>query len=258
MAEPSESLPLAFGSWELTPISPVSDVSFDFQSAEGQEFITWKLNLSGDSQTLEAEFMERGVFLKASQEALDAAPAQAMDFVRKVQEVSAVSFDAFPQTHLSSTEQDMLRMMNYLEHGPDEVSFGIADKEAGEIERSKQQFQEVMERMLQQLTHFAWVETLWEGRFLAHTVVNWGGAMQTLWGQALNPEDYQLHQRALHQALATRNILVHACLVTTQSAAKLAVLLTNPAGSILALPVAWKLVRQILEDIEKYRAVASA
>lgn len=258
MALETDALPHAFGSWELSPTSPVSDLSFDLQSAPGQEFFTWKLDLSGDSQTLEAEFENQARFLLESQKALDAAPAKATDFVRKVQEGSAVSFDAVSQTHLSSSEQDILRLMNYLEQGPDEVSFAVAEKEASELEQARQQFQQVLERMLQQLTHFAWVETLWEGRFLAHTVVNWGGAMQTVWGQSLTTEDYRLHQHALKQALATRNILVHACLMTTQSAAKLAVLLTNPAGSILALPVAWKLVRQILEDIEKYRAIASA
>jgi hypothetical protein len=201
--------------------------------------------------------MQNVLILQASQVALDSAPGRALEFVHKVQDLGQVSFDAVPDTPLSPAEQDALRWMTYLEAGPDEVSFSAGDQSAAELEEANRQFQGVMERMLQQVTHYAWVETLLDGRFLAQSVVGWGGNLQTLWGKVLEPDDFQMHRLALRQALATRHILVRACVATTQSAAKLALLLTNPAGAVMALPVAWKMVRQILTDIEEYQRVTS-
>jgi hypothetical protein len=80
--------------------------------------------------------------------------------------------------------------------------------------------------------------------------------LNTAWKPGLLPENRDLHRRALQQALATRHIVMHALVVTTGSAAKLALLLTTPASALLALPVAWKLVKQIMADIEKYKQIA--
>ena len=241
----------------LPPVSPGADLSFDLQAVPDQQFAVSRLNLSGDRQALETDLIQRGQFLQVSQAALDTAPARAMDFVNKIQDLDQVSFGAGTSTPLSPAEMEALRWITHLEAGPGEVSFAAGDQAEVELEQANRQFQDVVERMLQQVSHFAWVETLLDGQILAHTVVNWAGDMQTSWQLDLDPDDYRLHRRALHQALATRNILVHACLVTTQSAAKLAVLLTNPAGALMALPVAWKLVQQILIDIEKYQEITA-
>jgi hypothetical protein len=105
------------------------------------------------------------------------------------------------------------------------------------------------------VTHFAWVETRQGDLLIGRSVVGWSGDLDTLWRPGLTTEQRELHRRSLHQALASRNILLHAVVVTVRSAAKLAVLLTTPGGALLALPVAWKFVKEIMADIEKYKLI---
>jgi hypothetical protein len=115
-----------------------------------------------------------------------------------------------------------------------------------------------MNRLLRLVTHFAWVETEIEGQLLGRSVVSWSGDLDTNWASSAAAEVYQLHQRSLNQALVTRNIALHAVTITTQSAVKLAVLLAAPGGALLALPVAWKFVKSILADIQKYKDLTRA
>jgi hypothetical protein len=113
-----------------------------------------------------------------------------------------------------------------------------------------------MDDLLRLVTHFAWVETQQDNLLIGRTVVGWSGDLDTLWLPGLAPERRDLHRRSLHQALGSRNILLHATVVTVRSAAKLAVLLATPGGAVLAIPVAWKFVKEIMADIEKYKLIA--
>lgn len=253
------NLPLAFDLWEFTTAPAEGDLSYGLPDSAGEEIARWEINLPADPDEANAVLQRRGAYLQASQAMLEAAPENVDQFVQKAggQRLGEVAYDLIPVGSLTTAEQDALRLLTYLEVGPDEVSFAVGEQSRIELEQASQQFESAVERMLRLVSHFSWVETSREGRLSGRTVVNWSGDMHNVWDEWVEPEVYGMHQQAVYQALMTRNIMVHACVVTTQSAAKLAVLLTNPASAILALPVAWKLVDQIMKDVEKYRKISN-
>ncbi|MGW8251574.1 MAG: hypothetical protein ACWGO1_13090 [Anaerolineales bacterium] len=253
------SLPLAFELWEMAPASEEQSLSFGLQGDDSEQVALWEIDLPPDSEAAGVVLQRRAEFIQSSLAALEDAPDEIGRFVQKVGGVplSEVSYGALPEQPLSEAEQDALRMLTYLEVGPQEVSFTTAEQSREDLEQASQQFQSAFERMLRLVSHFAWVETRIGGSLSGRTIVGWSGDMDNLWADQLEEDGYKLHQQSVQQALASRNILVHACVATAQSAGKLAVLLTNPAGAIFALPVAWKLVSQILEDIEKYRNITN-
>ncbi len=255
----TEGLPQVFDLWEIAEPPIDGDISFGLPGASQDEAAVWELDLPADPDLAADELQRRGAFLQASVASLDMAPVEIEEFVLKAGggPLSQVSFDVSSTQPFSDSEEDALRLLTYLEVGPDEVSFAAAEQSQSELDQASQQFQDAFERMLRLVSHFAWVETRVGGSLSGRTVVGWSGKMHNAWAGQIEAEGYGLHQKAVSQALASRNIVVHACVVTIQSAAKLAVLLTNPAGAVLALPVAWKLVNQILKDVEKYREITN-
>lgn len=250
-------LPRVFDLWEIAEPPVEGDVSFGLNGGDQPEVALWEVDLPADSESAAGELQRREEFIRASIDALDEAPAEIEDFVIKAGggPLGDVAFSVGPEQPLSHAEQDALRLLTYLEVGPQEVSFTAAEQSQTELDHASQQFQAAFERMLRLVSHFAWVDTRVGGSLAGRTVVSWSGNMHNAWAGRMETGSYGLHQQAVIQALASRNVVVHACVVTIQSAAKLAVLLTNPAGAVLALPVAWKLVNQILEDVEKYREI---
>jgi hypothetical protein len=255
----AESLPQVFDLWEIAQPTADGDISFGIPGSYQAEVALWELDLPADPESAASELQRRGEFIKASFDALNDAPGEIEGFVKKAGggPLSDVSFDVSPAQPFSDAEQDALRLLTYLDVGPDEVSFAVAEQSKSELEQASQQFQTAFDRMLRLASHFAWVETWVGGSLSGRTVVGWSGNMHNAWAGQIEAGSYGLHQKAVSQALDSRNIVVHACVVTIQSAAKLAVLLTNPAGAVLALPIAWKLVNQILKDVEKYREITN-
>jgi hypothetical protein len=133
-----------------------------------------------------------------------------------------------------------------------EISFALGEQE-GKLEEATNQFQAAMQRMLRLVAHFAWVETQSQGALLGRTIVTWTGDMDTLWGAGLSSGQFELHERSLQAALASRNTLLRTWLVTSQAAIKLSILVSTPGGAILALPAAWRLVNQILAQARQLR-----
>jgi hypothetical protein len=248
-------LPLAYDLWEITVPSAEDELSFGSPEAAGIPIARWELDLPADAGAATEILQQRESMIAASLSALQTAPDDIREFVHNIGggRLDEVAFDTLPAQPLSSAEQEALRLLTYLEVGPENVSFASAEESRTDLDQASQQFQAAVERMLQLVSHFAFVETKIDGNLTGRTVVSWSGDMYNAWQEQVEADSYGLHQQSVRQAMASRNILIHACIATTQSAARLAVLLTNPAGAILALPVAWKLVNQILKDVEKYR-----
>ena len=250
-------MPQVFSSWEIAPPQYESAVSFGLQASSGDEPSIWRTDLPADPRTALSVLDSRASFLQRSSHALDTAPERADCLVKsaRIETSGEISFDASKGEALAAPEHEALRLLSILESGHEDVSFGAGATAGDELERSEDRFRLAVERVIHLVSHLAWVETQVEGSLLGRSIVGWSGDMQTLWSEGVTEEVYWMHQRSLSQAMQSRLIQIHALVVTTQSAAKLAVLLTNPAGAILALPVAWKLVEQLLADIEKYQQI---
>ena len=72
------------------------------------------------------------------------------------------------------------------------------------------------------------------------------------WRLGISAPEVMLHQRTLALALQSRDTLLQALAKATQFAVKLAqlsLLLGTPGGVILALPVAWKFINEVLAEV---------
>jgi hypothetical protein len=260
MNNDSDPLPAAFESWQFESDKSVPGVSFGLDSAPEERIPVWRKDLSADPEVAAAELTASEALTQASMEELDAVPGRIDDLISHVQSesVGGVSFAAPSTEALPAPEAELLDLLGTINSPAVGISFAVGGEEQGKIENAFDQFGSDMNRLLRLVTHFAWVETEIEGQLLGRSVVSWSGDLDTNWASSAAAEVYQMHQRSLNQALVTRNIALHAVTITTQSAVKLAVLLAAPGGALLALPVAWKFVKGILADIQKYKDLTQA
>jgi hypothetical protein len=260
---PAPDSPAAlFQTWQFQPAPAAPGVSYSIDKAgteAGTEaYPVWRLDLPADPSSAEMVLAERQEVLGAVQLALEDVPARLASLVQHAQLTGGVgpSFAPPSAEALPEPEAEALELLHALELPAVGLSYAAGSEERRGLEQAFDQFKADIDDLLRLVTHFAWVETEQDGRLIGRTVVGWSGDLDTLWHAGLTPEQRELHHRSLRQALASRNILLHAVVVTLRSAAKLAVLLTTPGGALLAVPVAWKFVKEIMADIEKYKLIA--
>ena len=250
-------LPPAFQNWQFAPALPKDGegLSFGLEGTPADTTPVWQIDLPGGAQEAAAQLEQVGSQLSASQLALQDASSRLDEFIRRYQvgEMTQVSFAA---TALPAPESEL---RDWLEQTrPEALEFGVKAQAPSQLEmqRLSAQVQAALEKLLQQALHFAWVETRVEGRWLARSVVSWGGDADTVWGVMIQPEDANLHQHNLRLAILSRGTLLRLVMVVTTGALKIALLLTTPGGAVLALPAAWKFVHRILSEIESYQSQA--
>ena len=93
---------------------------------------------------------------------------------------------------------------------------------------------------------------------MGETIVGWTGDTRTVWGAGAAPARLAWHTRSMALALASRAMLLRTFFLVTQDAAKLSVLLAVPGGAVLALPVAWKFVYQVLAEVGEYQKLTQS
>lgn len=252
--EPIQDL---FGAWQVSALAPAPGVSFDTQSAGPEAAPIFRLELPADARRAAARLDEEEVRLRAVQAALADVPQRVDRLVQQAQVSGGVGVSfAAAETTLPEPEAEALELLHALEMPAVGLSFAVEGEQRRSLDQAYEDFRADMDNLFRLVSNFAWVETRQAEALVGRTVVSWSGDLSTTWKLGLPPENQDLHRRSLQQALATRHIVMHALVVTTSSAAKLALLLTTPASAVLALPVAWKLVKQIMADLEKYKQIA--
>jgi hypothetical protein len=246
-------LPAAFGVWQFQPTGESAGVSFDLASSAGVPL--WRSVLPANLDQASGQLADNEAQTRASLAALAAIPGRIEVLVQQAQRAGAgeVSFDAIT---MPEPEAELLDLVGTINRPAAGLSFAVGGEQQNKIEMAFAQFEDDMQRLLRLVAHFAWVETEVGGQLLGRSVVSWTGDLDTNWKSGLKADIYRLHQRDLVQALATRNLALHAITLTVQSAIKLSVLLATPGGTLLALPLAWKFIKQILADVQKYKQVS--
>jgi hypothetical protein len=252
-----------FDLWE-TP-AEAAPVSFDvMETAEAPEpFSRWSLDLSGDGQAA-AQLMERGeAQLRASEAGLAAVP-QKLDQLLKIRQsaqAGGVAFATLEAPALSGPEMELWRWLDEMQGrpGPEAapVSFAAEAAPSFDWQAAKHQFDSGVGRLQQLIANAAWVETRIQGELLGRTIVNWTGDTRTVWDQGAAPVRLAWHSRSLALALASRATLLRIFFIVTQNAVKLSVLSAVPGGAVLALPVAWKFVHQVLAEVGEYQQLSN-
>jgi hypothetical protein len=248
-------IPAAFSSWQFEPAEDTAGIAFGL--GESEDIPVWRTELPADLDQASQQLNSDQAQIADTLAALNTTPDRIDGLVRQAQVAgtAGVSFDTSGIDALSEPEADLLDMVQTINSPSIGVSFAVGDEKTSKIESVFTQFNDDMTRLLRLVANFAWVETEVGGDLLARSVVSWTGDMDTSWASGLKDEIYQLHKRSLSQALATRNIALHAITITAQSALKLSVLLATPGGGLLALPMVWKYVKQIMADVQRYKEI---
>lgn len=161
------------------------------------------------------------------------------------QSQSAVSFAAPEAAALPPAEQDLLARLEALQGNA--ISFSAP---APNFAEDEDKLANGLERLIQSLTYFAFVETRVEGRLLCRTTLNWAADTHTFGQMNLSGEQWAVHQKTLALAVQSRTALMNTVALAAQSALKISAALALPGGALLALPAAWKFFKHVLSELE--------
>lgn len=249
------------GLWTAVPESEVHFGIEDESAAPPDDTPVYRIQLSEDIKAVEAAFGEREARMQQSAQALESIPARLDDLVARTQarqKAAAGQVVHFGIDQLGAAEDaaesELLDLLADVDsagtatHTADEpVEFGIIDETIhSALEQAKSQFNALLNQINREILHYAWVETVLLGETLARTSVDWSGDAETVWNDGISPEQTRLHSRSLRFATRSRALKMRMAMTITGGAAKVAALMTNPAGAALALPVVYRYVSQML------------
>ncbi len=243
-----------FGVWSAVQDGVEIPVAFDLSGGKSSEPAVFVCDLPTNLQQAGLQIQTAESALESSLAGLDAADARLDTLVRA--QAGGVSFSA-PGYIPGSPESQLLALLDAAAPGSDWESTSFA---AGEIRISQwgkatAEFHEFMQRLNQVVGHFAWVETQVNSRLVVRSSVGWTGNLDTAWSTSPTREMAQLHQRTLRLALSSRAAILRAFGVISAGAVKLTALVASPAGAVLALPAAWKFIRQVQAETARYSSI---
>jgi len=262
----------SLGFWTTAPNSAVHFGMEDEVAAPPADTPVYRIQLSEDAADAEAAFREREALLQQSAQTLESIPQRLDDLVARTQsKQEAVANQAihFSIDELSTgedtAEAELLDLLAEEDaHGgasltaDGQVEFGILDETIHPaLEQAKAQWNALLDQTDREVLHFAWVETAMLGEPLARTSIDWSGDAETVWVDGISLEQSALHHRALRFATHSRALKLRMFLTVTGGAAKMAALMTNPAGAALALPVVYRYVNQTLTQARELHALTS-
>jgi hypothetical protein len=256
--------------WTAAPEHPVHFGMVDDVAAVPADTPVYRVQLPADIASAEAALREREARLQRSAWALETVPDRLDDLVTRTQarqrlaESQEVHFGIHELgTGQDTAETELLDLLAEadgagaaLPPGRGQVDFGLGDELLDPaIEQARAQLNALFDHVNREVLHFAWVETAIQDQILARTSVGWSGDAETVWKEGILQEQAGLHHRALGFATHSRALKMRMALTVTGGALKVAALMTNPAGPMLALPVVYRYVKQMLAQASELRQI---
>lgn len=243
-----EAVPALLGNWEL-PNAP--SPSYGPGTATEQDLPRWRLNLPADPSSAEGVFARLEAQQREIDERLTEYPERIEYFIARIRtdQTRSVSFNR-QEDDYSAPEDELLSLIRALNAPRQEVSFSQGEGRVEKLHALFALFRAEMDMLMRMTAHLAWIETQVEGTLIGCTIVSWSGDMDNTWRSPLQRNSCQLHRRSLAQALASRFALLRTSFLVINSAARLAPLLTTPAGALFSLPLAWNFLKQLLTELE--------
>ena len=238
------------GLWAVrTPV-----VSFEAGASPVEDAPIWRVNLPDNELAARQALRQAERRLAAAQQALESAPGRLDEFIQRSGRCDGQVSFAVPEA--GTPEAGLSALLNvYRLKGAGQVSFGVQEEAGGALEEAKARFDAFMQSIDRDVLHFAWVETRVEDELLARTTVNWGGDSQTLYSAEITPVQIAQHSQTLHLVSASRSLKLRVVTTVATGAVKLTTLLASGGGAVLALPMAYQYVTQILAQVKEYQAL---
>jgi hypothetical protein len=248
------TIPGLFQIWEVPSPSERQILSYEAGGPPEIVLSQWRLDLPEGDMAAESHIKQLELEILSIREVLEKVPLQVERLSsRRLKTLSGeLSFD---QQEVPAADAEFYTLLKVVTSTPEMTSFDTADVSRLDWQKAAQEFRISVDRIKTMLTQFANVETSVQGRFIGRTIVSWSGKFETSWHPSRGWNDSRLHQRSLEVALASRRLLLNLLIVSTQSAAKLSVLLAVPGGPIMVLPAVWKYVTRMIDEIEKYQTL---
>lgn len=243
-----------FGVWSSAQSDAETPVSFDLGGGQSLEPAVFVCDLPANLQEASLQIQSAETSLVSSLTGLDAADARLDKLVRS--QAGGISF-SIPDYSPGSPESQLLALLGAVEPGREweSASFESGDTQTSQWGKAATEFHEFMQRLNQVVGHFAWVETQVNSRLVVRSSVGWTGNLDTAWSMSPTGEMAELHQRTLRLALSSRTALLRAFGIISAGAVKLTALVASPAGAVLALPAAWKFIRQVQAETARYSSI---
>jgi hypothetical protein len=246
------TIPGIFRIWEIPSPSELQILSFEAGRPPEVEISQWRLDLPEDDTAAESHIKQLEFEILSVREVLENVPLQVERLSSQYLKTMSGEL-SFDQQEVPAADAEFFALLNVAAPTSEMTSFDTADGPRLDWQKAAQEFRISMDRIKTMLTQFANVETSVQGKFIGRTIVSWSGKFETSWHPSRGWNDSRLHQRSLEVALASRRLLLNLLIVSTQSAAKLSVLLAVPGGPIMVLPAVWKYVTRMIDEIEKYK-----
>lgn len=242
-----ETMPTLFGWWDVQPPPAASDaLSFVLLPTDSgpMDEPVWAISLESSRPFRANDYV---VGLSSGR---DEAQRQLQQLLQLASQPESVAF-AVPAGQLSPEGQSLFADIQELGPAGEGVAFVPQSRSWAE---AFNQFRALLQQIGQSIGHFAWVETRLDGQLVARTRVNWLGDFNSLLAHALAASHQTQHQQALIAALASRTALLEIFSLALNSAAQLAklpVLLSTPAGALLAVPLILRFINNVIATTKK-------
>lgn len=247
--EEATYLPQVFQHWRWQSLTSWGEELSFGELAPVEALPVWRMSLPPQPQAAADTLEQAERQLAATWAALEQVPFRLESLVQNLQAGGQAQFGVPGEM---AGERDLLRWLSALE--PSLVGFDLQSSSRDEVDQAASQFGAVLNGLLNQMSHLAWVETQFGAQFLARSVVDWDGDVHTLWGGGTSLEQWLWHQRSLRLALASRFALLRMVTLVAQGAAKISLLVTTPGGAFLALPAVWQFINRLLAEAEASKA----
>ena len=226
----------------------------------------YRVNLSPGEAASSSALAEQLASFERMNNALNEIPSQLVGLVRRKQQRGAagVSFDVADITAEADPEDELLALLAYSDAaalgGPEleSISYGFGEAAGEMLGRAREKFAALLKQVNQDMLNFAWVETKIADLIIARSKVGWISDAHTIWKDETPAEHMLLHHKTLEVVSQTRNHTLRLSLTILTSAAKIAVMMTAPGGTMLALPAVYQYVMKILEQANHLHSIQAS
>ena len=241
-----------FGLWQVSVPSELEGVAAGGVVAEEEEGQVWTVGLPPAQAAAEQSLADREGRMGKIERHLDDLAGSLDEFAAVFEQAQRLPTEELPFKAAPARRPELVpeeaRMWGALES----LQVGAITEDWRQAAR---QLQMLLGELSRTVSHFAWVETQSGGQLVGRTAVGWTGDFDTTWQAHAAPSQFALHRRSLALALASRDALLNTFVLTAQTMAKLSTLVAVPGGFVLALPVIWRFINNVLKDYEAYEAL---
>ena len=229
-----------FGVWRLEPAQ--RDRSFAARDVPlPPPGLLWRIEFSSDTSRAQVDLEDAAKDLQLASQRMDTVLGRLAAYAHKGGAGRSFSVAGVVQ---GEAERELDALLRKAGEGPGQsyALEGITDSWAEVVE----EFRTFVAGVVRVATNYAWVETRIDGRLVVQTCMGWDGDVRSIGQSKLHPDEALLHYQALDLAIHSRDEVLRLFALATQGAVIVAAAVSSPVGPLLALPAAYRFIKQAL------------